>query len=75
VVKPAAELRLTNNHKLKFHWHAAKRALFVELQRPTTDKNGHGWGFVDGVTLQAEDLAALIQAIGGPPEPELPQAA
>jgi hypothetical protein len=66
-----AELRLSGNRLLKFHYHPRNGSLFVELQAPTTKRDGHGFGFVDGVTLQGPELAAFAEAIGALQEPEL----
>jgi hypothetical protein len=69
------EIRLSGNHVLKFHWQPRNNSLFVELQAPTTQRDGHGFGFVDGLNLQGAELRAFTEAIAGLQEPELLPAA
>jgi hypothetical protein len=68
--EPVAELKLSGNHVVKFQWAPTSQSLFLELQRPTTRKDGHNYGFIDGLTLQGVELAAFVRAIaslqGGP---------
>jgi len=58
--EPIVELSLSNNHKLLFHRLPHLGTVYVELQRPTNQKDGHGYGWIAGATLQGEELAQFI---------------
>jgi hypothetical protein len=70
-----AELTLVNNRRLRFTWYPSTQSLYVELQEPNNNKHGHGFGFVDGVSLQGAELRAFTEAIAALQEPELLPAA
>jgi hypothetical protein len=73
--EPLAEIKLAGNRLLKFYHHLKSNSLFIELQAPTTQRDGHGFGFLDGVTLQGAELQAFTEAIGALQWPQFKPAA
>jgi hypothetical protein len=62
--EPIVELSLSNNHRLLFHRLPRQGTIYVELQRPTNQKDGHGYGWVAGATLEGPDLQKFCEEIG-----------
>lgn len=59
------EIRLTDNSKLQWRW-INPDALAIELHRPTTLKDGHGYLFSGSVVLSGDELTAFLADIGKP---------
>ena len=58
-----SEIKLSGSHRVIFTWHPCTHALYLELQGATTKKDGHGFCWLDGATLQGAELQAFVEAI------------
>ena len=57
------ELKLSNNHRLRFRYRKTDGTLSVELLAPRTLKDGHGYTYTAGVLLAGDKLATFVAAI------------
>ena len=66
-----AEFELSNNYRRKFTYLQNQRSVYLELQKPTNQKDGHGYSWAAGLTLSGADLQQFITAIAALQEPPL----
>ncbi len=57
------DLTLSNNYRLRLTWSEKDHPLSIEVWKPGTGRDGHGYTYTADILLSGEDLASFVGAI------------